>query len=98
MLDEDDLARGELIQALLCEGQVHIRRFEERHLLDFPVYFARELERLAPLAEAGLVEASPDLLSLTSAGRLLSRIVAGCFDRYLHAATPLAARSLRLPA
>ena len=98
VLDEDDLARGELIQALLCEGQVHIRRFEERHLLDFPVYFARELERLAPLAEAGLVEASPDLLSLTSAGRLLSRIVAGCFDRYLHAATPLAARSLRLPA
>lgn len=98
VLGEDDVARGELIQALLCEGRLAIRPFEERHLLDFPVYFQADLARLAPLAEAGLVEASADALVLTSAGRLLSRIVAGCFDRSLHAAAPVAARSLRLPA
>ena len=34
----------------------------------------------------GLVENTPTVIRATSRGRLLLRIIAACFDRYLHAA------------
>lgn len=84
VLDEDDIARNDIIQTLLCSGALPLKPFEERHLLDFRVHFADALARLAPLAAEGLVELGPDAIRLTPSGRLVSRIVAACFDRYLH--------------
>jgi oxygen-independent coproporphyrinogen-3 oxidase len=95
VLDEDDLARSEIIQALLCDGFLLLNPFEDRHFLDFPVYFADALARLTPLADAGLLEIGPDAIRLTSSGALVSRIVAACFDRYLHA--PSAALAYTAP-
>lgn len=95
VLDEDDIARSEIIQSLLCSGTLLVKPFEDRHLLDFPVYFADALARLGPLADAGLLEVRPDAIQLTSSGALVSRIVAACFDRYLHA--PAAAVTFRAP-
>ncbi len=83
-LDADDLLRADLIQQLMCQGRIDIASLQERHQIDFQAYFAADLERLVPLVEDGLVTASDDEIAATSRGRLLLRIIAACFDRYLH--------------
>lgn len=83
-LTEDDLARADIVQALTCHGRLDTRLIEHRHSLDFGVYFAPDLVRLDPLLRDGLAAWEGSSLVLSSSGRLLSRIVAACFDRYLH--------------
>jgi oxygen-independent coproporphyrinogen III oxidase len=82
-LDKDDVLRAELIQRLMCQGEIDIRRLESDFGIDFPRYFADALVQLPALAEDGLVELSPSMIRVTPRGRLLMRIVAMCFDRYL---------------
>lgn len=83
-LDEDDVIRADLIQQLMCQGVVDIPAFEERHQLHFLAYFEDDLRRLGDLAADGLVTTDDTHLRVTSRGRLLLRIIAACFDRYLH--------------
>jgi oxygen-independent coproporphyrinogen-3 oxidase len=82
-LDSDDLIRADLIQRLMCAGTLDVRAFEARHLVDFPVYFHRSLELLAPLAADGLVECSPGRITVTARGQFLLRNIARCFDAYV---------------
>jgi oxygen-independent coproporphyrinogen-3 oxidase len=83
-LDFDDVLRADLIQQLMCQGEVDMPVLEQRHGVEFSVYFREELARLAPLVADGLVTISPTRIEATSRGRLLLRIIAACFDRYLH--------------
>ena len=83
-LDADDVLRADLIQQLMCQGEIDIPELEARDCIDFGAYFREELQRLPPLAADGLVEVSADRIRATSRGRLLLRIIAACFDRYLH--------------
>ena len=46
-------------------------------------YFARELEALQPMAEAGLVEIEPGAVQVTATGWYVVRAVAMVFDRDL---------------
>jgi len=90
VLDADDVLRAELIQRLMCQGEIDIPRLESDFGIDFPAYFADALAQLPALAEDGLVEVSSSLIRVTPRGRLLMRIVAMCFDRYLqHTAEPV---------
>jgi oxygen-independent coproporphyrinogen-3 oxidase len=82
-LDEDDQLRADLIQALMCQGEVPVRALERRYGIDFAAYFANALDKLHPLAEDGLVRVENDRIVVTSRGRLLLRNIAMCFDRYL---------------
>jgi oxygen-independent coproporphyrinogen-3 oxidase len=82
-LDEDDLLRADLIQQLMCQGEVPMAALERRYAIDFVSYFATALERMAPLAEDGLVRIEAGRIVVTSRGRLLLRNIAMCFDRYL---------------
>lgn len=91
-LDPDDTLRADLIQQLMCQGEIDIAAIEERHDVDFDIYFAADLERLEPLVADGLVERPAGRIRATSRGRLLLRIIAACFDRYLHQATEQPAR------
>ena len=87
-LDPDDQLRADLIQSLMCRGEIPVAALERRHAIDFPVYFADALDRLQPLAEDGLVRFEDSRIEVTSRGRLLLRNIAMCFDRYLdHAPT-----------
>jgi oxygen-independent coproporphyrinogen-3 oxidase len=83
-MDRDDVLRADLIQQLMCQGVVECRLLEQRYGIRFGEYFAADLERLVPLAADGLVEVSADRIVATDRGRLLLRIIAACFDRYLH--------------
>jgi len=82
-MSEDDVIRADLIQALMCHGTLRIPEFEQRHALDFRVYFANELERLQTLVADGLVTIEPDRIGITARGRFLLRVIAMCFDAHL---------------
>jgi oxygen-independent coproporphyrinogen III oxidase len=82
-LDADDVLRADLIQHLMCQGEIDKRDLENRYGIDFDLYFADSLEQLPPLIQDGLVTLEPGFIRVTPRGRLLMRIVAMCFDRYL---------------
>ena len=88
-LSEDDVLRADLIQQLMCQGEVRIGALEQRHAIDFTNYFADALLELQPLQADGLVRLEPGRIAVTAQGRLLLRNIAMCFDHYLQTpATP----------
>jgi oxygen-independent coproporphyrinogen-3 oxidase len=82
-MDEDDVIRADVIQSLMCHGRLDFDAISRRHVIDFADYFADALARLKPLQTDGLVKVDAHGLQATSRGRLLLRIIAMCFDRYL---------------
>lgn len=82
-LDRDDVLREDVIQALMCQGEIDMAAIEMRHDIDFHVYFADALAQLMAHQADGLVEVGPRRIRATARGRLLLRIIAMCFDRYL---------------
>jgi oxygen-independent coproporphyrinogen-3 oxidase len=83
-MNSDDVLRADLIQQLMCRGEIDIQALEDRHDIHFLEYFHADLLRLSDLAADGLVETSETRITATSRGRLLLRIIAACFDHYLH--------------
>lgn len=82
-LDPDDLLRADLIQRLMCQGEIDIDALERRYGIDFRLYFDEALAELSALEADGLVNVGTDCIRATDRGRLLLRIIAMCFDRYL---------------
>ncbi len=82
-LAEDDMIRADVIQSLMCHGELDFETLGRRHVIDFTNYFRDALARMAPLQADGLVKLDGRGLRATSQGRLLLRIIAMCFDRYL---------------
>jgi oxygen-independent coproporphyrinogen-3 oxidase len=91
-LDDDDVLRADVIQQLMCQGSIDIQAIETRHGIDFQAYFAGALEKLQTLVADGLALVDAERISATSGGRLLLRMIAMCFDRYLTAETAASAR------
>jgi len=83
LLDMDDLLRRAVIMSLMCHLEVSKEAIEAAHLIRFDEYFKRELEDLRTFEEAGLVEVTPDWISVRPRGKLLIRAIAMVFDRYL---------------
>jgi oxygen-independent coproporphyrinogen-3 oxidase len=82
-LSDDDCLRADLIQHLMCQGEVPVSALERRYGIDFADYFRDALARLQPLIDDGLVRFEDDRIRATSQGRLLLRNIAMCFDHYL---------------
>lgn len=82
-LDADDALRADLINHLMCQGEIDKRDLEARFGIEFDQYFASAIAQLPPLIADGLVVVDRDFIRVTLRGRLLLRIVAMCFDRYL---------------
>lgn len=82
-LGRDDLLRRAVIQALICHFRLSIEAIESAYAIEFARYFAEELEELKRLAADGLVELTPERITVTAKGRLLVRSVCMVFDRYL---------------
>ncbi|WP_129136649.1 oxygen-independent coproporphyrinogen III oxidase [Luteimonas sp. YGD11-2] len=83
-LSDDDQLRADLIQSLMCQGEIPISALERRYDIDFEHYFAADLARMQPLVDDGLVRTGQGRIRATSQGRLLLRNIAMCFDHYLH--------------
>ncbi len=73
----------------MCQGEVDIPTIEDRYDIDFKRYFSDALPCLEPLAGDGLVSVSPRRISVSLRGRMLLRIIAMCFDRYLQTPAPV---------
>jgi oxygen-independent coproporphyrinogen-3 oxidase len=82
-LSVDDVLRREVIQHLMCKGELSIREIESRYALDFSNYFANELAALDTLAGDGLITSDADAIHVTERGRALLRTIAMVFDAYL---------------
>jgi oxygen-independent coproporphyrinogen-3 oxidase len=83
LLDMDDLVRRAVIMALMCHFEVSKEAIEQSHLIKFDEYFKREIAALKPFQDEGLVENTPEWVSVTPRGKLLIRAIAMSFDRYL---------------
>lgn len=82
-LSVDDVLRREVIQRLMCKGELSMREIEGRYALDFSNYFANELVALNTLAGDGLITNDTDAIHVTERGRALLRTIAMVFDAYL---------------
>ena len=82
-VDDDDLLRADVIQALMCYDELSFEAFGAKHDIDFVQYFASEIERLQPLADDDLIELDQSGIVITQKGRLLLRSIAMVFDRYI---------------
>lgn len=82
-VDDDDLLRADVIQALMCYDSLSFDDFGTEHNIDFREYFADEIKRLAPLAADDLIELDQSGVVITQKGRLLLRSIAMVFDRYI---------------
>ncbi|MBS1220068.1 MAG: Coproporphyrinogen dehydrogenase [Proteobacteria bacterium] len=82
-LTRDDVLRRAVIMALMCQGRVEFQSIELAHLIRMREYFARELEALLPMVEAGLVVIEEGAIQVTATGWYVVRAVAMTFDRWL---------------
>jgi len=82
-LNADDLVRRAIIQALMCHFELSKESFNIAYLIDFDQYFATELAELREYEKEGLLEISPQWISVTPKGRMLIRNICMVFDKYL---------------
>jgi oxygen-independent coproporphyrinogen-3 oxidase len=82
-MTEDDELRADLIQALMCQGEIPVAALERRYGIEFDRYVDGSLHALEPLEADGLVRREKGRILATSQGRLLLRNIAMCFDAYL---------------
>jgi len=82
-LSADDAIRGDVIQALMCAGELDTRAIDARHGIRFDDYFREALPALERLREDALVEREGPVIRATERGRPLLRLLAMCFDAHL---------------
>jgi len=81
-LNDDDRIRADVIQRLVCHGEVVAADVERRFGIEFDAYFSTELVALARMADDGLVEIGSGRMVATPRGRFLIRHLCKVFDRY----------------
>lgn len=82
-LSNDDVLRREIIMTIMCSMPVDFAVIARDHGIDFPEYFASELNRLKPYADAGLIQIDNQRIAVTPKGRLFVRAIGMTFDAYL---------------
>lgn len=84
-LTTDDFIRKDLIMQLICHFELDVKKFEADHKLQFDTYFKDELARLKGFAGDGLVDITPEKITVKDSGRLLIRAICQVFDSYIPA-------------
>ncbi len=79
----EDQLRGELIENILCVGEIDIPEFEKKWGIQFSEKFSSELQALQPLEDDHLVSVSDRKILVSAPGRLFMRNIASVFDSYL---------------
>ena len=82
-LEDDDILRREIINQLMCNNKLDIRKIEKKWGIDFKTYFKSSLDNLQKMATDGLLDIEKSNLTITNTGRLLTRSICMQFDRYL---------------
>lgn len=82
-LTQDDIIRADAIKQLICQFELDMSVFANRHKISFNDYFQDALEALAPLIADEMVTIENNLISVTPKGNLFIRIICMCFDAHL---------------
>lgn len=82
-MTEDDHIRKHVIMRLMCDLELNIPAVEEKFDISFKEHFESSLVQLQQFVDDGLVELSPEKITIVGAGRLLLRNIAMCFDAYI---------------
>ncbi len=82
-LENDDILRREIINQLMCNNCLDIKKLEKKWGINFKKYFESSLENLQQMADDGLLNIEKTKLTITTSGRLLARSICMQFDRYL---------------
>ncbi len=82
-LENDDILRREIINQLMCNNSLDIKKLEKKWNINFKQYFKSSLENLQKMADDGLLNIEKTKLTVTTSGRLLARSICMQFDRYL---------------
>ena len=96
MRNTDDAIRAEIIDRIMCTGELVFRDIEKIFQLQFRRYFAAELDSLESLASDGLIEWTNYGLRVLPAGMLFLRAIARAFDHYLQPAVEQGNRFSRI--
>lgn len=82
-LTRDDQLRRDIIQKLMCDGEVALNTVAKEFGVDAQQYFAKELSQLALDTSLATVNPSQEnTVRCTPLGRVLARNVCQVFDRY----------------
>lgn len=82
-LTHDDVIRADAIKTLICQFELDMSSFAQKHKIQFNDYFADALQALAPLLEDDMVRIANNLITVTPRGNLFIRIICMCFDAHL---------------
>ncbi|MDX8400617.1 MAG: oxygen-independent coproporphyrinogen III oxidase [Gallionellaceae bacterium] len=82
-LNDDDMIRRAIIQDLMCHFELTKESINATYKIDFDQYFVTELDELREYEGEGLLELTPELISVTPKGRMLIRSICMIFDKYL---------------
>ncbi len=89
-LSPEDRMRSRIIEQLMCDLRVDLRRYVSNPEQDFE----REFLALAPYAGEGLVQLGRGVVSVTEQGRPFLRLIAAEFDSYLASQTGRFSRAI----
>lgn len=84
-ISADDRLRRDLIEAVMCQGEVDLAAMAERHGVPLAACEPAP-EQLAMLQQLGIAHREADRIVVDEGCRPLLRVVAAAFDRYLAAA------------
>jgi oxygen-independent coproporphyrinogen-3 oxidase len=96
-LNFDDRIRAEILQDVLCYGQIETAELEDRHDITFHDYFAGELRKLEPLFDEGSLTWERSTILLDRTARLSAPAIAGVFDRRDRTTLAATPASIRAP-
>ncbi len=82
-LDNDDLLRRYVITQLICHFCLDFPDVEDKFRIDFPEYFYNEIQALKVMQNDGLLDLTPERITISPSGRLLVRNICMVFDKYL---------------
>ena len=83
-LEADDVLRREIINQLMCNFTLDIKRIETKWDIDFKSFFAPAMNKFYRMEKDGLLILDDEFMRVTATGRLLVRSICMEFDRYLN--------------
>ncbi|WP_104713160.1 oxygen-independent coproporphyrinogen III oxidase [Helicobacter cetorum] len=82
-LTKEDVLRKEVIMQMMSNLKLDYSKIEEKFHIDFRTHFEKELEKLKPYEEVGLLCFDSKGFEMTRTGSMLVRNIAMEFDAYL---------------
>ncbi|HEB79498.1 MAG TPA: coproporphyrinogen dehydrogenase, partial [Rhodospirillales bacterium] len=82
-LTAEDKLRGHVIERLMCDFTIDLDQALAKHRGAETKDFTKEIEKMTPLAEDGIVTVNGMRVTITEDGRPFARLAAAAFDAYL---------------